>query len=286
MYGEIGNKALDSSAREHATRQWNALACGELEGDKNSVDYFLKVERDRYRQQPWQHDYFKYEAFAGQRVLEIGVGQGTDLMQFARAGAVCAGVDITDNHLQLTERNFALQGKQIELHKADATKLPFADNGFDCVYSFGVIHHIPEAQDVIAEALRVLRPGGKVMLALYYKWSAFHLFTKILCHGIRCGWLWSKGYSGLLATIEGGADGVTVKPFVKLYSKPEVRQLLARFDIEDISVHQLTADHYYPALLARLLRPAIPKLEGVMGWYVTCIARKRAGEPRVTKAAV
>lgn len=137
----------------------NTTACGELEGDKNSPDYFLNVERVRYLQQPWQREFFKFEAFSGHRILEIGVGHGTDLMQFARAGAICAGVDITDNHLRL--RNFSLQGKQVELYKADAVRLPFADHSFDCVYSFGVIHHIPESQAVVREIFRVLRPGGK-----------------------------------------------------------------------------------------------------------------------------
>ncbi len=265
---------MDSSARQHAMRQWNTTACGELAGDKDGHDYFLNVERERYLQQPWQREFFRFDTFSGQRVLEIGVGHGTDLMQFARSGATCAGVDITDNHLQLTARNFQLQGKEVELLKADATSLPFADNSFDCVYSFGVIHHIPEAQAVAREIFRVLRPGGKVMAGFYYKWSAFHLFMKLLRNGIGSGWLWTKGYAGLLATIERGADGVGVKPFVKLYSKREVRRLFSCFDIADVSIHQLSADHYYPPALGRLLRPLIPKLEGVMGWYVVCLANK------------
>ena len=131
---------IDSSAREQAKSQWNATACGELSGEKNSVEYFLRVEEDRYSQQDWVHDYFNYREFYGKRVLEIGVGQGTDLMQFAKAGAECFGVDITDNHLAITKRNFALRGKEADLRKADATQLPFPDGYFDCVYSFGVLH--------------------------------------------------------------------------------------------------------------------------------------------------
>ena len=78
---------IDSNAREQAQKQWNAKACGELAGDKNSVEYFRRVEGDRYSQQDWVHDYFCYRDFSGKRVLEIGVGQGIDLMQFAKAGA-------------------------------------------------------------------------------------------------------------------------------------------------------------------------------------------------------
>ena len=114
---------IDWNARKHAQKQWNARACGELEGDKNSVDYFCRAEGDRYSQQDWVHDYFCYRDFSGKRVLEIGVGQGTDLMQFAKAGAICFGVDITDNHLALTKRNFASHDKDVDLRKADATQL-------------------------------------------------------------------------------------------------------------------------------------------------------------------
>lgn len=112
------------------------------------------------------------------------------------------------------------------------------------------------------------------MVAFYYKWSAFHLFTKLLCHGVRMGWLFSKGYRGLLATIEAGADGINIKPYVKLYSKSEMMELFARFRIDDTSIHQLTADHFYPAFLAKSLTRAVPKLEDRLGWYVACKAVK------------
>ena len=41
-------------------------------------------------------------------------------------------------------------------------------------------------------------------------------------------------------------DGISVKPYVKLYSKAEVRRLLKQYEIEDISIHQLKADHFWP----------------------------------------
>ena len=151
---------MDNHARIEAQKQWNARACGELPGDKQSVDYFDAVARDRYEQQPWMHDYFKYECFAGQHVLEIGIGQGTDMMQFAKGGAICHGVDITQNHLKLTALNATLRGYEVDLHESDATRLPFADNTIDCVYSFGVLHHIPEIDKVVREIYRVLKPRG------------------------------------------------------------------------------------------------------------------------------
>lgn len=265
---------MQEEARLEAQKQWNARACGELDGDKSTAEYFLQVERDRYSQQAWMHDYFRYSTFAGKKVLEIGVGQGTDLMQFAKGGAECHGVDITDNHLTLTKKNFELQQREVDLRKADATQLPFPDGYFDCVYSFGVMHHIPEIEKVIAEVYRVLRPGGVLMIALYYKWSAFHIFWKLFAHGLRHGWLFSKGYDGLLATIEDGADGIRIKPYVKLYSRKEMRGLAAKFSIEDVSVHQLEAGHFWPSILARALKRLVPLMEPRLGWYVACRARK------------
>lgn len=263
---------MNNFARLEAQKQWNSRACGELPGDKQSVDYFDAVAQDRYRQQPWMHDYFRYERFAGQHVLEIGIGQGTDMMQFAKAGAICHGVDITQNHLKLTALNATLRGFEVDLHEADAVNLPFADNSIDCVYSFGVLHHIPEIEHVISEIRRVLKPGGQVMIALYYKWSAFHIFKCLIMNGLYRGWLFKKGYDGLLSTIETGADGVNIKPYVKLYTKKSVRNVMRGFSSEDISIHQFHLSHLIPSALAerltffdKLLRP----LDGWLGWYVT-----------------
>jgi len=265
---------VQAQARDAATLQWNTLACGELDGDKQRIEYFDRVAAERYRQQPWQHDYFGFERFAGKDVLEIGIGQGTDLLQFAKAGAHCHGVDITNNHLMLTQRNFDLRGLAVDLHKGDATALPFADASLDCVYSFGVIHHIPEAERVIAEVRRVLKPGAEAMVAFYYQWSAFHLFKKLLLDGIGRANLFRLGYDGLLATIETGADGRRIKPYVKLYTKASMRHLFAEFEIDDVSIHQLSLDHFVPSSwCGSLVHRQIP-LEGMLGWYVACRARR------------
>jgi hypothetical protein len=113
-----------------------------------------------------------------------------------------------------------------------------------------------------------------VMLALYYKWSVFYLFSKLLGEGIVRGNLFRKGHAGLLATIEKGADGVTVKPHVDLYSKAAMKRLLKRFDIVDVSVHQFQPDHFGSRVLGRLASPLSPALESKMGWYVAAKALK------------
>jgi SAM-dependent methyltransferase len=158
--------AQDRAAREHAVKQWSAHPCGALRGDEATLSYFEDVERHRYDQQPWQRARFQFEQYADQRVLEIGVGLGTDLVQFARGGAVCHGIDITDRHLELAARNFALRGLDVELKRCAAIKIEYPDHSFDVVYSFGVIHRIPDARSVVHEIRRVLKPGGRCLIAL------------------------------------------------------------------------------------------------------------------------
>jgi len=261
-------------AREEAIKQWTANPCGAVAGDQSSLEYFLEVERNRYQQQPWQRERFGFEKYAGCRVLEIGVGLGTDLAQFARAGAECHGIDITDRHLELTARNFTLRGLPVTLQKCDATCIEYPDAHFDVVYSFGVIHHIPDAAAVMREIQRLMKPGGTCLVALYHKYSFFHLYM-LLVRGILLGRLFRLGYAGLMATIEGGADGVGIKPYVKLYSRREAGELFASFDVARISVHQVELGRLSTSLVGRLSRPLLRALEPVLGWYVVCEAVRR-----------
>jgi ubiquinone/menaquinone biosynthesis C-methylase UbiE len=256
-----------TEARRHAETQWTANPCGAVPGDRGSQEYFLAVERDRYRQQYWQRSYFDFTGFSGKRVLEIGVGLGTDLKQFARAGATCYAVDITDQHIQLARANFASEELQADIRQADATALPFPDAYFDCVYSFGVLHHIPDIENAMGELHRVLKPGGIVMTAVYHLYSVHT--AALFARALATGKLFRIGVSGVLATIESGADGVTVKPYVKLYSTREWRTVLNRAGLQplDIAIQHV---HFERMKALNVLRP----LDRAFGWYVVAIARK------------
>jgi ubiquinone/menaquinone biosynthesis C-methylase UbiE len=263
----------EAAARENAVKQWTVNPCGAVAGDESTLEYFLEVERRRYQEQPWQRERFGFERFGGQRVLEIGVGLGTDLVQFAKAGACCHGVDITDRHLELTARNFALRGLAVELKQGDATRIDYPDASFDVVYSFGVLHHFPDAEAAAREIRRVLRPGGRCFVALYHKGSFFHLYM-LLVRGVLQGRLLRLGYEGLMATVEGGADGVVIRPYVKLYSRREARRLLSDFRIDRVSVHHVEIGRFRERLVGKLVAPVLARLEPLLGWYVVCDATR------------
>ena len=258
-----------SEARAQAQAQWNANPCGAVEGDEYDREFFERVEKERYRQQYWQHDFFDYTSFAGKRVLEIGTGLGTDLKQFARNGADCHGLDITDRHLELTAKNFAAEGYPVTLRKGDATAIPFPDNHFDCVYSFGVIHHIPDVDDVVREIRRVLKPGGVFQVAVYHTYSIHTL--ALFGRALLKGQFFKLGIAGVLATIERGADGRVIKPYVKLYSRSGLATLLSAqgLAVEQVGVRQV---HFESMRFLNSFR----RFEKSLGWYVCARARKNA----------
>jgi ubiquinone/menaquinone biosynthesis C-methylase UbiE len=105
-------------------------------------------------------------------VLEIGVGMGADHCELARCSPrSLSGVDLTERAVEFTCKRLALCGLTSDLRQADAEKLPFEDQSFDLVYSWGVLHHSPDTQKAVDEVRRVLRPGGRARIMIYHKSS-------------------------------------------------------------------------------------------------------------------
>jgi SAM-dependent methyltransferase len=96
------------------------------------------------------------DAFRDKDVLEIGCGIATDGLEFARNGANYVGVDLTPRAIELAQERFSLFGLPGRFETANTEeKLPFADNTFDHVYSFGVIHHSLAPERIASEIHRV-----------------------------------------------------------------------------------------------------------------------------------
>jgi SAM-dependent methyltransferase len=155
---------------------WEAASCGEdlLLADETIAGY-AEQSAERYRLEPYIPAFAGFADAASERVLEIGVGLGADHEQFARAGAELTGIDLTPRAVEHTRRRLALMGLKSDLRVGNAEALPFPDASFDRVYSWGVLHHSPDTPKAFAEALRVLRPGGRYRFMIYNKWSLIGL---------------------------------------------------------------------------------------------------------------
>ena len=111
-----------------------------------------------------------------ERILDLGCGRGAVLLAAAKLlpNGRATGVDIwradqTDNSPDNTLTNAAIENvaDRVEVHTADITELPFDDNSFDVITSSLVVHNLPDRasrEKAIAEAARVLRPGGRLLL--------------------------------------------------------------------------------------------------------------------------
>ena len=255
--------------RDQARAQWSSDPAGAfvVEGELGSAESFQAVERYRYREQPWMHDTFRFERFAGKRVLEIGVGLGTDLLQFARSGAETTGIDLTPKSVEMTRKRFEQEGLHADLHAMDAEALEFPEASFDVVYSFGVLHHVPSTERALAEARRVLRPGGQFLGALYSRESFSYL--RVRFQRIRTGRFRSESLETSLARIERSTTDAT--PLVRLFSKGEVDRVLRDAGFSEVTVRRRHAGlgrhtHRVPPSVERLLGR-------IGGWYLVFEAR-------------
>lgn len=260
-----------------AREQWGQDPCGaeyDREHELGTREFFESVEQYRYeRYAPWMRRVMGFEEFRGARLLEIGCGMGTDLLQFARGGAYCTGIDLTPRHVAITRHRFALYGAPGNFMLADGEQLPFASGSFDVVYSNGVLHHTPDTAGAIREVHRVLTPGGEAKVMLYHRHSLNYWFEIILRRGLLGG-EFLRGHSAeeIMSRVIEFSDH-DARPLVKVYSRKQARALFSQFSDVRVEVEQLTREEL------RFLSPLVSDsmfdtLSKRIGWNVIITARK------------
>jgi SAM-dependent methyltransferase len=146
-----------------------------------------------------------------ERVLDLGCGRGAVLLLAAEhlTTGRAVGVDLwrrgdqSGNAADATRRNAAAEGvaERIELHTADMTALPFADDSFDVVVSSVAVHNVKGRagrEKAIGEAVRVLRPGGRLLIADLWGTRLYcaHLGKLGMADVCRHGLGWRMWWSG------------------------------------------------------------------------------------------
>jgi ArsR family transcriptional regulator len=102
------------------------------------------------------------------RLLDIGTGTGRILELLAGQAEQATGIDRSPEMLRIARGKLAAAGNQkADLQQADMRALPFADAAFDTVTMHHVLHFADNPAAVVAEAARVVAPGGKLIVADY-----------------------------------------------------------------------------------------------------------------------
>ncbi len=108
---------------------------------------------------------FRLQLQGGERVLDAGCGNGSDVVELASHvgphGRVI-GVDISESLIAKAQRAYGTSGLPIEFQLADAQALPFDDDSFDACRTERMLMHVSDAEKALSELVRVTQPGGRL----------------------------------------------------------------------------------------------------------------------------
>lgn len=272
---KVSNNELREE-KQRARKQWGNDPAGAVYGSEHefgSREFFEEVERHRYQDYaPWMPEVMGFNKHAGERLLEVGCGMGTDLLQYARGGAICTGMDLTPRSIEISRHRFKLYDVPGTFLIADGEKLPFADNTFDVVYSNGVLHHTPDTAGAVEEIHRVLRPGGIAKVMLYYRHSLNYWGEIVLHRGLLRGQLF-RGNTPQQIMGHYVEVGDQTDPLVKVYNRSQARELFKSFRALNFAVDQLIRAEFYAfgSLIPESIFDALRKR---FGWNLIITATK------------
>ena len=109
----------------------------------------------------------------GKRVLEVGCGTGLVLERIAKFASEAKGIDLSPGMLAHAK------ARKLDVQEADCTRLPFEDASFDVACSFKVLAHVPDFDAAMAEMVRVVRPGGHLVVDIYNRTSIRYLIKRM-----------------------------------------------------------------------------------------------------------
>lgn len=255
-------KAFDGKTVDDVRNYWNNRPCNIRHSPKDvgSREYFDEVERRKYFVEPHIPLFAEFERWEGKRVLEIGCGIGTDTMNFARAGAKVTAVDLSEESLHVARRRAEVFGLQdrITFIQANAERLSefVPVETYDLVYSFGVIHHTPNPENVVREVLKYMNKQSQFKMMVYnrYSWKVLWVLLK---YGKCKFWDLDK-------IVAKYSEAQTGCPITYSYSRKSIINLLYDFEINKIFV-----DHIFPYTIEEYKKYTYKKT-----WYFNLLPYK------------
>ncbi len=227
-------ESFSEVAVEEVKSFWDSQPCNVRNSAKDvgTKEYFDEVEAVRYSRTQHVQRFADSPRWRGKRVLEIGCGIGTDTINFARHGATVTAVDLSRNSVDIATQRTHVYGLQdrVRFFVGDAERLAsfVPKDRYDLIYSFGVIHHTPHPDRVLAQLGQYTHPGTEIRLMLYSTYSWMVLW--ILWHFGRMR-LWS------LSELAARHSEIQVgSPVTYTFTRGQVRDLLGRHGLRVIDM--------------------------------------------------
>lgn len=176
------SKRPPTHASQRSVREYWETHIHDLEVTRHppgSPGFFLDLEQYHFEKLHHLPRLIPFDQYRGRRVLEVGCGAGTDLIRFARHGALVTGVDMAASAIRLASANFAADGRKAELLVADGEALPFGERHFDLVYAHGVVQYTANDRALVRECRRVLKPGGTAIFQVYNRISWLNALSQV-----------------------------------------------------------------------------------------------------------
>jgi SAM-dependent methyltransferase len=160
----FAREALNPYAVRHSTDQG---------ADPYTLQWFLNIEHQRHRRHGhWVPRLLEFSKHAGETLLGLGEGLGTDWLQYTSHGASVIACSSSNDQLALVRRNFELRGLTARFLHARPTRLPLENACIDVVCLSTLPGNAEDPRAVVEEVYRVLKPGGKVLALLPARYHA------------------------------------------------------------------------------------------------------------------
>ena len=252
IYEEFKGQVLDMSKNQFLD-YWNNNFPWSFRGEKTPYE---ERRRLRYQLHDYMHNAIGFGNYEHKLVLEVGCGGGIDSAEFAKNGADVVSLDFTSEGTRSTRDTLREAGQVPNVVRASAEYLPFRSDSFDCVYSFGVLHHIPAVDTVIEEITQILKPCADFICMVYNRESLLYAYSILFLHRNELA-----REDELLSRYSERNFGC---PFTRAYTADEVRELLSeKFDL-------LEAQVYFDVIDTLAARKTKIKIEGQsnLGWHI------------------
>lgn len=259
---------------------WNYRPCNVRHSPKQvgTREYFEEVNHRKLFVEPHIRGFADFPQWKDKKVLVIGCGIGTGAIHFALSGAQVTAVDLSEKSLELAKKHAECYGVTIKFIQADAENLEeyLVPEQFDLVWSFGVIHHTPNPENVLDQLRKYMGPDSEMRIMLYHKFCWKVLWILISYGGLR---FWK-----LDELIARHSEAQTGCPVTYSYTKKQAEKLLndCGYEVTDIQV-----EHIFPYCIMEYKKYEYKKVwyfrwmpeewfnwfEKKLGWHL-CITAK------------